>query len=116
MEGPAASRPFVIRKNGRLCASVLGASVFGLDGPAPTEAVVHSDLHGMIVVAVAGANDRRRTAGETSAAEIVVLVFRFGRPVRREHVFKAGTDGPAVLVVAVGREGDRRAGDAHPDV
>src|SRR6516165_11696507 len=101
MKGPAASRPFVTQKTRRLCASVFGASVSRLDGSAQTEAIVHAELHGVIVGAVAGAYDRRRAAGKGRIAEIVILVFGLGRPVRREHVFEAATDGPAALVISV---------------
>src|SRR5262249_17842752 len=86
------------------------------DRPTPAEAIVHADLDSMLVVAEALADNRGRTAGEGGVAEIVVLVFGLGRPVRCEHVFETGADGPAVLVIAVGGEGDRGTGDANPDI
>src|SRR5580704_229068 len=90
-------------------------SVFSGDRPTPAEAIVHAHLDGVLVVAEARAGNRGR-AGEGGVAEIVVLVLGLGRPVRREHVFEAGADGPAVLVGAVGGEGDRSTGDANPDI
>src|SRR5215831_11721210 len=94
----------------------LTCSVLGGDRPAPAEAIVHADLDGVIVVAKARADDLGRAAGEGGVAEIIVLVFGLRRPVRGEHVFKAGTDGPAILMVGVGGEGDRGTCDGDADV
>src|ERR1700753_3945951 len=91
-------------------------SVFGGDRAAPAKAVVHADLDRVLVVAEARADDLGGTAGEGGAAKIVVLVLGLGRPVRGEHVFEAGADGPAVLLVAGRGEADRGAGHAHADI
>ena len=55
-------------------------------------------------------------AGKGGAAEIIILVFGLGGPVRREHVFEAGADGIAVRVVAGGGERYRRSGGADADI
>ena len=89
----------------------LGAQYLRDHRATPAEAVVQADLDGVLVVAEAGADDRRAgPRGKGGVAEVVILVFGLGGPVRREHVFEAGADGIAVLVVAVGGEGRRRAG------
>src|SRR2546429_6601 len=54
--------------------------------------------------------NQRCRCEEAAVAEIVVLIFGLRRPVRREHVFDAAANGPAILVVAVQREGDGNAG------
>src|ERR1700677_2024653 len=80
------------REAGLLVSNAKLASVFRDHRAAPTEAVVDAGLDGVLVVAEPGADDLRGTAGEGSAAEIVILVFHFGGPVRREHVFEARAD------------------------
>src|SRR5258707_7373269 len=82
----------------------------------PVEAIVQAGLHGMLVVAEPGADEDSGSGRERGAAEIVILVFDLGGPVRREHVFEAGTDGVAVAMVAVGRESHRHAADAYAEV
>src|SRR5205085_7128303 len=47
---------------------------------------------------------------------VVVLVLGLRRPVRREHVFEAGADSVAVLVVAGDSEWRRHTGDRHVEV
>src|SRR6266446_536698 len=86
------------------------------DRATPPDAIVHADLDGMLVVPEMGANDRGRSAGESGIAEVVVLVFGLGGPVRREHVFETAADGVAVLVTAIGREGGRYAADGDSDI
>src|ERR1700726_4924376 len=90
---PARSRPFGIDLSG---------SVTRGDRATPAEAIVDAGLDGVLVVTEAGADDRRRTTGESGAAEIVILVFGLGRPVRREHVFQTGADREAVLAASIG--------------
>src|ERR1700676_5462079 len=82
----------------------------------PAETIVDADLDGMLVVPEVGADDRRRSAGERGAAEVVILVFGLGGPVRREHVFKTGADGVAVLASASGGKRGRYAGDGDADI
>src|ERR1700730_16904386 len=104
---PARSRPF---------GTDLSGSVTRGDRATPAEAIVDAGLDGVLVVTEAGAENRRRTTGESGAAEIVILVFGLGRPVRREHVFQTGTDREAVLAASIGGKGHRRAGDGYPDI
>src|SRR5258708_37051679 len=91
-------------------------SIFGSDRTTPAEAVVHTDLDGVVVVPEALPGDVSRACRELGLAEIVVLVLGLGRPVRREHVFEAGAARIAVLVVAVVGESDRRAGRGHAEI
>src|SRR3979411_797826 len=70
----------------------------------------------MLVFAESRADEDSGAGGEGGVAEIVVLVFDFGGPVRREHVFQAGADGVAVTSVAIGGESHRRAADAYAEV
>src|SRR4051812_28647532 len=70
----------------------------------------------MLVVAETGADDIGRSGREGGVAEIVILVFGLGGPIRREHVFEAAADGVAVLAVAVGGEAHRHAGHRHADI
>src|SRR3954465_2387355 len=106
---PANERP----AGAGLCQIVIvgGASVARGCRTTPAEAVVHADLDGMLVLPAADADDVDRTGGNRRAAEVVILVLGLGRPVRREHVFEASTNGIAVLAVAGGGEGLRDAGD-----
>src|SRR4051812_14469584 len=90
-------------------------SVFGGDRSTPAKAIVHADLDGVLVVAEAGPDDFSRASGEGGVAEIVVLILGLRRPIRGEHVFKAGANGPAVLLIAGRRESDRSTGDRNPD-
>src|SRR5688572_9676576 len=87
---------------GETCASTCSvlASVFGDDRAAPAEAVVQADLDGVLVVAKPGADHVGRAGRDGGLAEVVILVFGLGGPVRREHVFQAGADSVAVLAVA----------------
>src|SRR3974390_3152407 len=89
--------------------SVPRPSVLGGDRAPPAERIVHTALDGVIVVAETRADNRRGTAGEGGVAEVVVLIFGLGRPVRGEHVFETRADGPAVLLVAGCRKADRGA-------
>src|SRR3979411_3407093 len=91
-------------------------SVPGGDRATPAEAVVHTDLDGMLVVAEAGPDDVGRPGGKGGVAEVVILVFGLGGPVRREHVFETGADGVAVLARAVGSKGCGYAGDTDADI
>src|SRR6202521_1126896 len=75
----------------------------------PVEAVVDAGLDGVLGVGEPGADNVDGTGQEGRAAEIVVLVFELGGPARREHVFEAGADGVAILMVVVGGEGRRCA-------
>src|ERR1700688_3885462 len=104
-----ASRPFSVAIEATL-------SVAGGDRATPAEAVVHADLDGVLVVPEAGADDRRGATGEGGAAEIVVLVFGLGGPVRCKHVFEAGADGIAVRVISVGGKRRRRTGNGHAEI
>src|SRR4051812_41483250 len=70
----------------------------------------------MLVVPEAGADDRSRSGRKAGAAEIVILVFGLGGPVRGEHVFQTGADRIAVLAVAVGSKGRRGAADGDADI
>src|SRR3984893_7353140 len=70
----------------------------------------------MLVVPETGADAGRGPAGEGGAAEIVILVFGLGGPVRREHVFETGADGVAVLVGGIGGKRRRHAGDSDADI
>src|SRR4051794_33788292 len=72
-ERPAGSRPLSERGRG-------GASVARGCRTAPAEAVVHTDLDGMLVLPAANADDVGRSGGKGGAAEIVVLVLGLGRP------------------------------------
>src|SRR5436190_9504894 len=82
----------------------------------PAEPIVYAELGGMFVISKPGANHRGGSASDGGAAEVVILVLGFRRPVRREHVFQTGTDGVAVLVGRIGAECYRCASDANPDV
>src|SRR5260370_22337719 len=86
------------------------------DRATPAEAVVHADLDGMLVVPEPGADDWSGAAGEGGAAEVVILVFGLGGPVRREHVFETSADGVAVLARAVGGKCCGHAGDTDADI
>src|SRR5258706_9727409 len=86
------------------------------DRAAPPEAIVHADLDGMLVVPEVGADDRGRSTGKRRCAEIVVLVFGLGGPVRGEHVFETGADSVAVLVGAIGGKRGRYAADGDADI
>src|SRR6266702_7772704 len=105
------------RREAGLCQIMvaLGRSVARGCRTAPAEAVVHTDLDGMLVLPATDADHVGRTGGDGRAAEVVILVFGLGRPVRREHVFEAGADGVAVLAVAGGGEGLRHAGDVDAE-
>src|SRR5262249_22302536 len=46
---------------------------------------------------------------EAAVAEIIVLILGLHRPARREHVFGAAADGPAIGVFIAEQEGDRSA-------
>src|SRR6201987_5225047 len=87
----------------------LESSVVRSDRVAPVEAVVHAGRDGVVIGAEAAGRTQARGRGEGRVAEIVILVLGLGRPVRGEHVFDAEAGGPAIAVVAIGREGDRRA-------
>src|SRR5882762_9540784 len=65
------------------------ASVLCGDRATPAEAVVDTDLGGVLVVAETGADDIGRSGREGRIAEIVILVLGLGGPVRRKHVFEA---------------------------
>src|SRR5258706_12251927 len=91
-------------------------SVLRGDRATPAETVVHANLDGMLVVPEARTDNRSRPGGEGGVAEIVILVFGLGRPVRREHVFEAGADGVAVLVGAIGGKRRGHAGDGDADI
>src|ERR1700753_2151381 len=110
-----------MQKKGRRMAGPLSSvgkkrSVAGGDRAAPAEPVVQTGLYGVLVVADAVADNFSRAAGEGGAAEIVILVLELGRPVRSEHVFQAGADSVAVIVVAGGGEGHARAAKADADI
>src|SRR5260370_16694760 len=70
----------------------------------------------MLVVPEVGADDRGRSTGERRCAEIVVLVFGLGGPVRGEHVFETGADSVAVLVGAIGGKRSRYAAAGDADI
>src|ERR1700742_737478 len=70
----------------------------------------------MIVVTIARADNWGGTTGKSGAAEIVILVFNLGGPVRREHVFKAAADGVAVVAVSGGGKGNRNAAGGDIEV
>src|SRR5260370_18826894 len=70
----------------------------------------------MLVVTESDADDGGGAGRECRVAEVVVLVFDLGGPVRREHVFEACAHGVAVAMIAVGRESLRQAGDAYAEV
>ena len=70
----------------------------------------------MLVVTESDADDRGGAGRESGVAEVVVLVFGLGGPVRREHVFEACAHGIAIAMIAVGREGHRHAADAYVKV
>src|SRR6201999_3372409 len=112
MKRTAVGRPFRSPRGDRDAST----SVLRDDRPTPSKPVVDAQLDGMLVVVEAASDDRRRAAGEARVAEVVVLVFAFDRPVRREHVFDAGADRVAVAVVLVDREGHRYAAGGHADV
>src|SRR5260221_8959588 len=99
------------RREAGLCQILVaaGRSVARGCRTAPAEAVVHTDLDGMLVLAAADADHVGRTGGDGRAAEVVILVFGLGRPARREHVFEAGADGIAILAVTSGGDGLRHA-------
>src|ERR1700722_18217299 len=82
----------------------------------PVEAVVDTGLDGVLGVREPGADNVDGAGQEGRAAEIVVLVFELGGPARREHVFKAGADRVAILMVVVGGEGRRCAGSNDVDI
>ena len=63
----------------------------------------------MLVVASVTQREKRGRRDEVDFAEIVKLIFDFGRPVLGKHVFQAGADRVTVVMAAVKREGDRRA-------
>src|SRR5947209_6747897 len=67
-----------------------------------------------MLVVVERAEGRQRDRGhEPAVAEVVVLVFDLGRPVRGEHVFQTAADGPTIAVAAVEGEHRRRAGEGQ---
>src|SRR5258705_1244623 len=119
--GPSAQRGMAYaNKKGRheagLSVAIQTWSIPRTDRTTPAEAIVHADLDGMLVVAEAGADDLGGSAGESGVAEVVVLVFGLGGPVRGEHVFETGADGITVLVGAIGGKGGRHAGDTDTDI
>src|SRR5262245_35771344 len=75
------------------------------------EAVVDTDLHGVLVIAEAAERRQRRRRHEPAVAEVVVLVLDLARPVLGEHVFETGADGVAVAMAAVEREELRDAAE-----
>src|SRR5262245_55274766 len=80
-------------------------------GATEVEAVVDTDLHGVLVIAEAAERRQRRRRHEARVAEVVVLVLDLARPVLDEHVFETGTDGVAVAMAAVEREELRDAAE-----
>src|SRR5690242_1912921 len=96
--------------------SIRSVSISGGGGATPAKPVVHASFDGVLVVAEAAAGNVGRPRREGGVAEIVVLVFGLGRPVRGEHVFEAAADRVAVLAVAAGGEGRRHAGHRDPDI
>src|ERR1700694_2738542 len=70
----------------------------------------------MLVVAKPGTDEGSRACRERGVAEIVVLVFDFGGPARREHVFETAADGAASAVGAIGRESRRHAAHGYVEV
>jgi hypothetical protein len=80
---------------------------------AEAEAVVNTDLEGVLVEAEVAERHQRPRADEVGAAEIVIHVLALGRPVRGEHVFEAGADSVAVAMVAIEDEGDRDTGEGQ---
>src|SRR6478672_3313416 len=70
----------------------------------------------MLVVTESDADKGGGAGRERRVAEIIVLVFDLGRPVRGEHVFETSAHGVAVAMIAVGRERRRHAADAYVEV
>src|SRR3982074_3802183 len=70
----------------------------------------------MFVLAEPGADEDAGAGRERDVAEIVILVFDLGRPVRREHVFKASSAAIPSAMSAVSGESHRRAADADAEV
>src|SRR5439155_11186416 len=70
----------------------------------------------MLVITESDANDRAGAGRESGVAEVVVLVFGLGGPVRREHVFETGADSKTVLVGAIGGKRGRYSGDTDTDI
>src|SRR6266481_708299 len=118
--GLCATRDDLCQQKGRLHAGLFLAmqtlSIPRTHGATPAEAIVYADLDAMLVVPEVGAHDRGRSTGERRGAEVVVLVFGLGGPVRREHVFKTGADGVAVFVGAIGSKPGRYAGNADANI
>src|SRR4051794_34753833 len=88
-------------------------SISGRCGAAPVEAIIQTDLHGVVVVAKAAERSQSSRANEPGAAEVIILILDLGGPARSEHVFQAGADGVAVTMTAIQCERDRRAGKAQ---
>src|SRR5581483_360794 len=53
---------------------------------------------------------------EGRVTKIIVLVFAFDRPVRREHVFQTGANGVAVPTIGIHGEGRWYPGDGNAEV
>src|SRR5450631_1180658 len=107
-KGPARSRPLVASKR--------PVSVVRRDRATPAKAVVDAGLDGVLVVLEPGADDRGRSRGKGSAAEVVILVFGLGGPAGRKHVFETGADGVTVLAFSIGGKGSRNAGDGDAEI
>src|SRR5690349_12678057 len=80
----------------------------------PVDAVINAGLEDMVVGGEAAGRNQRSGRAEIGVAEIIILIFGLGRPVRREHVFDADADGVTVAVVACRGERDRRAVERYP--
>src|SRR4029077_7052836 len=113
------ARPRPANKKGRLMPAFSRSSKdesVPRHGTAPAEAIIDAELDRMLVVPQTATEELGGSGGESGVAEIVVLVLAFDGPVRREHVFETGADGPAVAMIGIGREGHRRAADTDTDI
>src|ERR1700733_1481378 len=81
----------------------------------PPEAIVHTQLEGMLVFPEPGSDDVGGAAGEGGVAEIVVHVFAFDGPVRCEDVFETAADSVTVAMRAIDRKAHRNATSTGAD-
>src|SRR5438132_8567974 len=106
-------RPFNLGRKRLVSSSPLAELVARDDGAREIEAVIHADLERVLVIVEGAERHQRRRRNEAAVAEIIVLILGLHRPARREHVFGAAADGPAVAVSIAEQEGDGNAAESH---
>src|ERR1700733_5333712 len=81
----------------------------------PAEAIVHTQLEGMLVFPEPGSDDVGGATGEGGVAEIIVHIFAFDGPVWCEHVFETAADGVTVAMRTIDRKAHRNATSTRAD-